>query len=256
MNPKIFFIFSLFLGIWSLVIIPVKAETFSSPNYRIQWGNFNMTSGKKNSASFRLTDTVGQNAPGAFTNSGFVVKSGFQYIYTTFNKFSFKINNSKLAIDFGALVPNVGVTDTNIITISSPSGRGYLIYAQENHPLSNSLGITLPDTSCDVGSTCTETTSGNWALSSTYGFGFNAIGINSSGAVTNIGTSDYFSDNTFFRHFANVQPPSTQIPQVIMSESVPVTNHSALITYKVNISPIQSAGNYENSVTYTAVPFY
>jgi len=243
-------------GFWLLAASSSRAENFTSPHYRIEWGNLNITSGKKNSATYELTDTVGQNAPGAFTNSGFIVKSGFQYIYDSFNKFSFRIDNGQLAINFGTLVPNIGVTDTNTITISSPAGHGYFVYARENHPLRQEIGITIPDTTCDIGSTCSPSVSGTWNLNTTYGFGFNAIGINSSGAATHIGTSAYFGNDSYFRPLANVEPPSTLTAQVIMSETAPVTNHSARITYKINVSAIQAAGDYENSVIFTAIPYY
>ena len=67
------------------------AQTFDSTSYHIDWGNFNMTSGKKTSTNYQLTDTVGQNAPGKFTSNGYTVKSGFQYIYDSMEKFSFAI---------------------------------------------------------------------------------------------------------------------------------------------------------------------
>ncbi|PIW08732.1 hypothetical protein COW38_00110, partial [Candidatus Collierbacteria bacterium CG17_big_fil_post_rev_8_21_14_2_50_45_7] len=80
---------------------PVHAQTsLDSPNYKIRLGNFNMTSGTKSSASYNLTDTVGQIAAEFFTGSGYHVKAGFQYIYTLYD-FSFSL--SSLAIDLGTL---------------------------------------------------------------------------------------------------------------------------------------------------------
>jgi hypothetical protein len=249
LNTAIFFL--IFIISSSLLTINVFAQHFSSSDYNIDWGNFNITSGQKNSADYSLTDTVGQNAPGPYTSADFVLKSGFEYIYNTFNQFSFSISN--LSIAFGSLTPGVASTATNTITITTPSGHGYQIMAQENHPLSQSTGITIPDTACDVGSTCTEAVSGTWASAATYGFGFNAIGINSSGVATGVGTSGYFLNNTYFRQFAAVPPKTSQI---IISENSPISNHSALVTYKVNISNLQTAGNYQNAIIFTAVPKY
>jgi hypothetical protein len=229
----------------------IFAQHFSSSNYIIDWGNFNMTSGSKTSLHYSLTDNVGQNAPGSYTATGYILKSGFEYIYDTFNQFSFSIDN--LAIDLGSLASGVASTATNIITLTTPSGHGYLVMAQESHPLSQSTGITIPDTTCDIGSTCTVSVSGVWSGASYYGFGFNAIGINSSGVATGIGTSGYFLNNTYYRPFAAVPPGSGQ---VIMSEPLPAKNRSARISYKVNVSTSQSAGNYQNAIIFTAVPFY
>ncbi|MDD4107078.1 MAG: hypothetical protein PHX84_04035 [Candidatus Shapirobacteria bacterium] len=226
------------------------AQTFNSTNYEIQFGNFNMTSGKKNSPSYTLTDTVGQNAPGRFTNSGYVVKSGFQYIYDTSEKFSFNIN--EVDLPFGSMTPNVGSTQTNIITITSPSSRGYEVLAIANHPLLAN-NYTIPDTSCNSNN-CSKTTSAPWTISTAYGFGFNALGINSSGVATNIGTSNYFTDTTYYRPFASLS--KNDLPQVFMSENNRVKDRQARITYKVNISPNQATGVYSNLINLIAIPKY
>jgi hypothetical protein len=211
-----------------------------------------MTGGRKTSDTFILTDSVGQNAPGRFTKDGMIVKSGFQYAYDINYKFSFSIDN--LDIDFGALVPNIGTTQTNIITITTPTGHGYEIANLESYPLtSNDTNSTIPDTTCD-NEDCDQTTSKEWIEDTTYGFGFNATGINSSGVVTNIGTSNYFDDSTFFRPFAN--NANNQPAQVFMSEDNPVVNHSANITYKVNITTNQPSGSYQNNISFIAIPKY
>jgi hypothetical protein len=251
MTNKIFLILFLFFSLFYFKK-NIMAQSFTSPSYNIQWGNFNMTGGKKASTDFILTDTVGQNAPGKFTSTGFVVKSGFQYAYDQLSKFSFKIDN--LDINFGHLVPNVGSTQTNIVTVTTPSGKGYDILAVVNHPLLiNNSSATIPDTSCDSG-TCTKTTSAVWTNSNKFGFGFNAIGIDTSGVVTNIGTSNFFTDSTYYRPFPSLS--NSDSPQVFMTESRAVKDHSARITYKINISPYQSAGFYQNSISLIAIPKY
>lgn len=228
------------------------AQSFISPNYRINFGNFNMTSGRKTSTNYTLTDTVGQNSPGQYNSTGYIVKAGFQYIYEQNIPFSFRISN--LDLSFGHLTLGVSTTTSNVITISTPSGHGYEIYTQANHPLKTlGLNSTIPDTKCDSG-TCSESTSGVWTSNSTYGFGFNAIGVNSSMVATGIGTSNYFTNSTYFRQFADASLNET--PKIIMSEPGPTSSHSALISYKVNVSPSQPVGTYQNSVNFIAVPKY
>lgn len=219
------------------------AQTFNSPSFKIDFGNFNMTSGKKNSTNYILTDTVGQNAPGRFDNTGYVLKAGFQYIYEKNIPFSFKI--SQLDLNFGVLTPNIGSTQSNTLTISTPSGHGYDILTQANHPLTTiGAAITIPDTKCDAG-ICSESSSGVWTSNSTFGFGFNANGN---------GTSSYFTDSTYFRQFADNSVSETA--KIIMSESTPVKDHLATVTYKINISSQQAAGTYQNSINFIAVPKY
>lgn len=240
-----------FLVLFIFFTNKIFAQHFQSNSYIIDWGNFNMTSGSKTSTNYKLTDTVGQNAPGQYDSAGYIVKSGFQYLYETNIKFSFAI--SDLTIDLGILVPGVATTATNIITISSPAGHGYDIYASENRPLTQSVGYTIPDTTCDSG-TCTQSVSAVWSSASAYGFGFNSIGINTSGVATGVGTSSIFANGTYFRQFANRL--ASESPQIIMSHNLPAKDHQARITYKANISARQTAGNYENSITFTAIPKY
>jgi len=215
------------------------AQTFDSASYHIDWGNFNMTSGKKTSTNYQLTDTVGQNAPGKFTSTGYTVKAGFQYIYDSMAQFSFAI--SDIDLNFGSLTPNVGSTQTNTVTITTPSGKGYEILAIANHPLQTISSSTIPNTNCNSG--CSN--SGVWTQSNKYGFGFNATGH---------GTSSYFTDSTYFRPFASTSQGDQ--PVTFMSENSSVTDHSALITYKINISPYQPAGTYQNLINLIAIPKY
>lgn len=243
MKIKIILLILFFFIIYDLSSTTSLAQSFTSPSFHIDWGNFNMTGGKKSSTNYILTDSVGQNAPGQYNNTGYTIKAGFQYAYDQFYKFSFSIDN--LDINFGSLVPDIGNTQSNIITISTPTGHGYEIFTSENAPLTTSeTNATIADTTCD-NHDCDQTTSGVWVNNSIYGFGFNATGD---------GTSNYFPNSTYFRQFANLQTNET--PQILMSENIPVKNHSAKITYKINVSPIQSSGSYQNNINFIAVPKY
>ncbi len=242
-NLKIGFFLIILSTIYHLTSTISFAQTFDSNSYHIDFGNFNMTSGRKTSASYTLTDTVGQNAPGQYDSAGYTVKAGFQYLYENNIPFSFTISN--LDLNFGYLTPNVGTTVTNTITISTPTGHGYDILVIANHPLRNlNSTTTIPDTTCDSG-TCSESSSGVWTNNSTYGFGFNASGV---------GTSNFFTNSNYFRPFADDSLNETA--QTIMSENQPVENHSALITYKINVSNFQAGGTYENSINFIAIPKY
>lgn len=234
-----FYILVLFFFIFNT---PILAQHFSSSDYNIDWGNFNMTSGQKKSTNYQLTDTVGQNAPGYSEKNGIVVKAGFQYIYDTFTELSFTID--KLNIEFGNLEPGVGVTDTNLLTVTTPSGHGYQITAQENHPLWTSPTHYIPDTTCDLGN-CTIISSSPWTANDKYGFGFN---------VSGIGATGYFLNSTYYRPFANIYNNHT--PAIIASENKPVKDREATVTYRVLISYVQTAGDYQNFITYTLTPKY
>lgn len=227
----------------SFFALPAEAQHFSSSSYNIDWGNFNSTSGRKASTNYQLTDTVGQNAPGFSEKVGGIkLQSGFQYIYDTFTELSFTID--KLNISFGTLTPGIGVSDTNLLTVSTPSGHGYQITASENHPLRINSNLIIPNTSCDLGD-CTNSHSTPWINTDKYGFGFNATGI---------GATSYFTDSTYFRPFSDLS--NNESPSIIASENIPVKNRETIINYRVVISPLQAAGDYENYITYTLVPKY
>ena len=82
---------ALFFGAMFLMI--PKAHGFmSSADYMIQFGNINMTSGTKTGGPYKITDTVGQTAPGRYGTTGYLVRAGFQYIYTI-GTFSFSLSN-------------------------------------------------------------------------------------------------------------------------------------------------------------------
>ncbi len=218
----------------------VKAETMSSDSYKIIFGNFNMTAGKKSSSSYTVTDTVGQTAAGEFNANGYTVKAGFQYLYALYD-FSFRI--SDLTIDFGSLTPGTPATATNVLTVSAP-GAGYAVSVFENHPLENENEDQIPDTTCDNGG-CTESQAEIWSSNTTYGFGFNLSGDD---------VASDFVDGSYFRQFANLAGGET--PQVIMSSSQAGKNRQATVTYKVNISGDQAAGNYSNYLVFVATPSY
>lgn len=229
----------LILILISCFLFPVStfAQHFSSNSYNIDWGNFNMTSGRKTSTNYSLTDTVGQNAPGEYSKTGVRLKSGFQYIYP-FSQFSFAIDN--LDINFNTINPGVATTIPSTLTITTPSGHGFQITAQEDSPLKLSNGVTIPDFPGD-NNLASESTADLWQSTTTYGFGFNA-------------NTSYFPSSNYYRQFANRN--TSEVPQILDSSNIPVKNHQTNITYKVNISSLQSAGNYRSYIIYTATPKY
>lgn len=225
-------------------ISPAVAERLESNSYVIQFGNFNMTAGEKSSASYNITDTVGQTGAGPYGQygvSGYFLGGGFQYIYQI-DEFFFRI--SKLSIDFGTLTPGIHSTDSHTLTISTRN-QGYRVYAYEEHPLQHSSGnYQIPDTTCDAGS-CSESTAAIWTNQNTAGFGFNMTGNDIPAGFVN---------STYFRQFAN--RAASEPMQVVMSSNTISNNRQATVTYKAGISGSQAAGNYETSIVYVAVPEY
>ncbi len=239
MRNGIFFLFGSLLFCFLGVLSPAKAETLNSDSYTVRLGNFNMTSGLKSSASYNLTDTVGQIAAEFFAGNGYHVKAGFQYIYTLYD-FSFTI--SSLLIDLGELTPGTFKTASHTLMVSAP-GQGYSVSAHELTPLKNESENTIPDTTCNI--SCTETVAGLWDQTIAHGFGYNVAGDD---------VSPDFISSLFFRPFPDLS--KGDVPATVMITSQAGKNRTATVTYQANIEAGQPGGAYATQIIYIATPVY
>lgn len=242
------FLALLFVTALGLVVAvsPALAERLESDSYVIQFGNFNITAGEKESSTYKVTDTVGQTGAGPYGEYGvsnYFVGGGFQYIYQI-QDFSFVI--SKLLIDFGQL--NVGLhnTDSHTLTITTRGGDGYKIYAYEEHELQHTTepATYIPNTTCDAG-TCTHIAAGLWTNTTVDGFGFNMSGDDI--------PADFVSAN-HFRSFAD--RANSEEMQVVMENTNSVREAQSTVTYKAGLSGNQAAGDYTTAIVFVAVPGY
>lgn len=243
-----FFFGTIFFGLCLAALatpVLLQADELKSNSYWIQFGNLNVTSGEKSSASYGVTDTVGQIAPGQYGeygNSTWFVGGGFQYIYQI-DEFSFVI--SDLNMDLGLLTSGSHNSTSNTLTINTRGAGGYTVYAYEAHPLRHEDGVTdLPDTTCD-NTLCDETNAEVWMNQSIPGFGF---------SMTGDDVPSDFVDGTYFRQFADSS--SAESMQVVMSSSNIAASRQSTVTYKVGMPGDQQAGNYETYVVFVAVPGY
>lgn len=241
--PRVLLLSPLLAGgllVW--LVSPVQAERLESNSYVVQFGNFNMGSGDQDSASYSMTQTLGQIGAGPYQSATKFLGAGFQYIYTI-HYFRFAI--SKLFIDLGELLPGVHNSDSNVLTIDTKGAGGYIVYTYETHPLRHSNNVaTLPDTTCDAG-TCSESTAQPWTNPLVPGFGFNI-----SGAQV---LPDFLSPN-HFRQFADNSLGEPMQP--VMSSPYVAFQNQATVTYKAGASGAEAAGNYRTEVIYIAVPGY
>ncbi|NCO89170.1 hypothetical protein GW881_04615, partial [Candidatus Roizmanbacteria bacterium] len=121
-------------------------------------------------------------------------------------------------------------------------------------------GYTIPNTTCDSGTSCSKSSANIWSSPSSYGFGYNMDG-------EDIPVD--FGGLTYFRPFPDRS--ATEDPEIIMTSSnvtlniTPTPNptgtprditHEATITFKANISPIQAAGSYQAVINFVATPSF
>ena len=236
------------LILFSLLLIksnPAQAEQMRSDYYEIDMTTLNMTGGRKSGSGNVLTDTAGELAPGQYDSTGYIVKAGFQYIHSLI-PFSFTI--SDLSIDFGSLTPGTPSTAENSLTVSAGSAGGWQVNAWENHEMrTRSDAAEIPDTQCNGnGETCTPEDAKIWDDNDKYGFGFRISG-------DDIDNADWASDS-HYRPFANNEDGDS--PAIIMSSLEATKSAQAKLNYKINISTLQPAGEYQNYIMFSALPTF
>lgn len=221
----------------------VFAVPMDSSRFKIESANISITGGNKSSDSYKLSDTVGQLAAGQFSSNGYVVKAGFQYLYSII-PFRFSISNTN--INFGTLAPNSPATGTTNLTVLFDDIGNYQVTAVEDGPLKTQSGNIIPDTTCNGGGyTCSELVAKIWTSTTAYGFGYNIAGDD---------VPEDFIDNAYFRPFPD--QTVTEVPVTIMANNNVRKNRQATVTFKTNISSVQPAGSYQTIISFVATPSY
>ncbi len=250
MKKNNFFVLFLYIFIilreifsWELIRAAYAIDMESSL-YKIKFGTIDIAGGKKQSNNYSLSDSIGQIAANQFNSSGYIIKAGFQYLYSIY-PFSFSISQTR--INFGTIVPNNPQTEQTVLTVSNPSTHGYQVTAIEEGPMRTlNGGSSIPDTSCDGGGdTCNETLAKPWTLTSAYGFGYNMSGSDI--------PSDFINSN-YYRPFPDHL--NSESPAVVMTSNNVGKNRQATVTFKINISPVQPAGSYQTIINFVATPTY
>lgn len=228
---------------YSLATSNSLAVPMDSSRFKIESANISITGGNKSSDSYKLSDTVGQLAAGQFSSNGYVVKAGFQYLYSII-PFRFSISNTN--INFGTLAPNSPATGTTNLTVHFDDIGNYQVTAVEDGPLKTQSGNVIPDTFCNGGGyTCSELVSKVWNSTSSYGFGYN---------ITGDDVSDDFIDDSYFRPFPD--QTAAEVPVTIMANNNVRKNRQSTVTFKTNISSVQPAGSYQTIISFVATPSY
>lgn len=219
----------------------INAQEMSSQNFRLEGGNFNMTSGNKASKNFKISDVVGQVASTVFASKGYIIQSGFLNSYAG-SPFAFSI--APTLVDFGSLVPNSPVEKEVRISISNGNATGYTVKVSENQPMATSVGAEIADTVCDSNNNtpCTKSNASLWTQSSAYGFGYKISGKTI--------VKDMLKDN-YYRPFAATR--RNEQPILIMETHAKKVVDQATMTLKVAVGPNQPVGQYRNVISFTAM---
>lgn len=267
---KIIIIVLLLATPYTLHPTPSHAINMQSDEYRIEFGTIDSGGGKMEDLvddSYHLSSSIGQSVAKEFQSNGYVVKAGFQYIYSRI-PFSFYL--STVRIDLGTLLPNTPSTGTLTLKVSFGGAGQYIVTARADTPLTEIQGTnTISFTGCNGGvDTCSITNAKLWTNASAYGFGY---------GMTGQDISTDFISSSYFRPFANrlipedaatIMQSSDVTADITPTPAVPytpapvltgvprTTTHEAIMTMKANISGLQPAGTYATVIRFLATPSF
>ncbi len=230
--------------IWLIGILgggrEAAAQDMSSQNFKIEGGNFNMTSGNKASKNFKLSDVVGQTAANIFASKGYIIQTGF---LNTSAGAPFAFSVSPTLVDFGILSPNIPVQKEVRVSISNGNATGYNVKVAQNQPLSTSVAAEIPDTVCDTNSNpCIKTIASLWKQNASYGLGYKVSG--------KTVTKDLLADN-YYRPFAATR--KNEQPTLFLESHAKKVVDQATMTLRLVVGPNQPVGQYRNVITFTAM---
>ena len=254
---------------------PSHAINMQSNGYRIQFGTVDSGGGKMNNPvddSYHLTSSIGQEAAKEFQSNGYIVRAGFQYIYSRI-PFSFYL--STIQVNLGTLLPGTPTTGDITLKVSFGGAGQYIVTARADAPLTRMQGTDIiPFTTCNGGAdTCTITSAKLWTNSAAYGFGYGMAGQD----IPSDFTGNTLISYTLFRPFANkltseaaapIMQSSNVTEDITPTPAIPytpaplltgvprTTTHQAVIRIKGNISNIQPAGTYVTVVRFLATPSF
>lgn len=241
-NIKFITVITIIIVITALRARLARAQEMNSQNFKIQGGNFNMTSGNKASQNYKLSDVVGQISAGIFGSKGYIIQSGFLNSAAG-EVFSFSVNPN--IVDFGTIMPQIPLEKKIRITIANGNTPGYSVRVSQNQKLATLAGAEIPNTICDTETKnppCTVAQASKWIKNTTYGFGYRMEG--------KTVPQEFLKDN-LYRPF-----PSTKLGEqasIIMKTQAKKVVDQGNMTLRLNVDKSQPVGQYRNVLSFTAM---
>lgn len=244
-DSKTFYLLLVFLSFEFLFLNLSRAagQTMSNQNYIIQTEKIDTASDATANADYN-SPAAGKSNSNISEGVNFKIKKGFENLAPAV---PFSISLSSDIVDFGALSPTNPIIRTADLSVSSKAAYGYSVIVFENEPLTTIFlndKAFIPDTTCDNGGCDTQNAS-EWINTLTYGFGYRCDNLNGADCDSS------FTSSNSYKHFPDIA--NNDDPQSIMA-GIGSNNKTARISYKINISGTQPQGNYNNVVTYIAIP--
>ncbi|MCB9813506.1 MAG: hypothetical protein H6772_03805 [Pseudomonadales bacterium] len=171
------------------------------------------------------------------------------------------VTTTAAGVPLGNLAISAFTDAAQALSVSTNAANGYVVTAIENDQMGRNAGVCLGDnTGSDcipdsVGDTTTMTHAvpDEWVSTAVKGFGFTLDDVNTSGLTAPFeytSTAGGCSGVYCARQFADLE--DGQSAQTVFSSSSVANNHNLYVCYRAIIDAVQSAGDYENNITYTA----
>ncbi len=158
-------------------------------------------------------------------------------------------------VNFGSIILGQMNDLAQRLNANTNANGGYTVTVYESGVMSGigitttgGVAITIPDTTCDIGSTCSTTVAGNWVAdtgSSGSKWGYSIQNVNMGTTIFTSGAGTSFVAKPFGIGYANAQP-------VMSNTARPSTTEQAYMCYRITAANAQAAGNYQTSLIYTA----
>lgn len=200
-----------------------------STNYKIDADVIGVAGGLGTSASYKLTDTIGEPVIGIGQSTNYQMQAGFWYMVN----FIISLQVDSNTVNLGNLTPGTPVTGESVLTVATDSWGGYDLLASQNHQMTHSDTVTtIPNYSCDIASPC---------LWSGAGLGFTVK------SGTRVESKWGTTPNFKYAYFP--------LTDTIFHEKTGYTSGGDVTTvgYELDAPTTQKSGSYSNIVTYTAM---
>ncbi len=170
------------------------------------------------------------------------------------------VTTTALAVPFGVLDLGGFVDAAQTLTVSTNAIGGYAVTARENDQLGVDgdacTGDDIANIDCirdsrgDAG-TMSDTTHFEWNTTAAKGFGYSLQAGTGASTPFQYNTSNTDCTGTFCaRQFADAE--GSQSPVSVMTHTTVADSHTAHVCYRIIPAVTNAAGNYQNSITYTA----
>lgn len=236
--------YSLALLLSFLILTPKALATeVSSPNYKLEIGDFNITSGKK-PAKNQSEQANTTPAPNIYPESGYIMKTGYPSGIAD-ETFGFSIEPN--LVKFSPLYPDQPLSQDVALTVRVPKNGGYQILAQANDLLKNSSNDIINQVRCDDPiDPCNPSHAGFWNSPLTHGYGFTVLGEDS---------LEDFDHAKRFRPFALLSKGEGGI-QIAASLRRTLGKRISTLRLKINTPEDQPTGLYQNTLQLVAMPSF